>query len=55
MGQATVQGLLREPWKKNYFTPDNSPELGEFYFPDVQQMAELTGSDAVWVEETMGI
>ena len=50
-----VSGLLREPWKKNLFTPENNPELGEFYFPDVNQMARLTGSEAVWIEETMGI
>ena len=54
-GVVTVQGLLREPWKKNIFTPDNKPELGEFYFPDVEQMAKFTESDAVWVEETMGM
>ena len=53
-GVITVEGLLREPWKKNMFTPDNKPELGEFYFPDVEQMAKFTGSDPVWVEETMG-
>lgn len=52
-GLVTVEGLLRAPWKKNMFTPDNSPRTGEFYFPDVQQMARLTGSQAVWVEETM--
>ena len=54
-GVVIVEGLLREPWKKNMFTPNNKPELGEFYFPDVEQMARFTGSDAVWVEETMGI
>ena len=54
MGKITVEGLLREPWKKNMFTPDNKPELGEFYFPDVQQMARITGSQPVWIEETMG-
>lgn len=54
-GVVTVEGLLREPWKKNMFTPDNSPQTQEFYFPDVKQMAELTGSQAVWVEETMGL
>ena len=53
-GQVTVEGLLREPWKKNMFTPENRPEQGEFYFPDVEQMAKLTGSAAVWIEETMG-
>ena len=52
-GEVTVEGLLREPWKKNMFTPDNNLAKGEFYFPDVVQMAERTGSQAVWVEETM--
>lgn len=51
----TVEGLLREPWKKNMFTPDNKPEEGKFYFPDIQQMAELSGSQPVWIEETMGM
>lgn len=53
-GQVTVEGLLREPWKRNMFTPRNRPEKGEFYFPDVGQMADWTGSEAVWIEETMG-
>lgn len=53
-GQVKVQGLLREPWSKNIFTPANRPDIGEFYFPDVQQMADLTGSQPVWIEETMG-
>ncbi|MCJ1465076.1 surf-like protein [Pseudocyphellaria aurata] len=52
-GPVVVEGLLREPWKKNYFTPDNKPEQGAFYFPDVQQMADFTGSQPVWIEETM--
>jgi surfeit locus 1 family protein len=54
-GEVTVEGLLREPWKKNMFTPENSPQTKEFYFPDVQQMASLTGSQPVWIEETMGL
>ncbi len=53
-GEVTVEGLLREPWKKNMFTPENRPDKGEFYFPDVSQMAALTGSQPVWVETTMG-
>ncbi|KAI4238095.1 MAG: hypothetical protein LQ349_001333 [Xanthoria aureola] len=52
-GLVTIEGLLREPWQKNMFTPNNRPDLGQFYFPDVKQMAELTGSEAVWIEETM--
>ncbi|RMJ22760.1 COX1 assembly protein [Aspergillus sp. HF37] len=52
-GEVTVEGLLREPLKKNMFTPDNKPEEGKFYFPDVKQMAEFTGSEPVWIEQTM--
>lgn len=52
-GPVMVEGLLREPWKKNLFTPDNKPEKGEFYFPDVQQMAKFTESEPIWIEETM--
>ncbi|KAI6247639.1 Cytochrome oxidase assembly protein shy1 [Erysiphe necator] len=52
-GEVQVEGLLREPFKKNMFTPDNSPEQGKFYFPDVKQMAEIAGSQTVWIEETM--
>ena len=51
--QVIVEGLLREPWKRNMFTPENKPKLKEFYFPDVEQMARLTGSQPVWIEETM--
>lgn len=53
-GEVTVEGLLREPWKKNMFTPDNKPEDGKFYFPDIDQMAEFSGSQPVWIEQTMG-
>ncbi len=53
-GEITVEGLLRQPWKKNMFTPDNRPETNDFHFPDVEQMAKLTGSQAVWIEQTMG-
>lgn len=53
-GEIVVEGMLREPWKKNMFTPDNRPDKGEFYFPDVRQMAELTGAQPVWIEATMG-
>jgi len=52
-GDVTVQGLLREPWTKNMFTPDNVPSEGKFYFPDVEQMAQVTGSQAVWIEDTL--
>ncbi|KAJ4298592.1 surf-like protein [Collariella sp. IMI 366227] len=51
--EVRVEGMLRQPWKKNMFTPENRPDKGEFYFPDVKQMAALTGSQAVWIEQTM--
>jgi len=35
------------------FTPANKPEENAWYFPDVYQMAEHTGTQAVWIEETM--
>lgn len=54
-GEVTVAGLLREPFKKNFFTPVNKPEDGKFYFPDVEQMSQVAGSQAVWIEETMGV
>jgi surfeit locus 1 family protein len=52
-GERTVEGLLREPPKKNFVTPENRPDKGEFYFPDVVQMAALVGAEPVWIEETM--
>lgn len=52
-GEVTVQGLLREPWKKNSFTPDNQLGRGVWYFPDVNEMAEWAGTQPIWIEETM--
>ena len=54
-GEVVVEGLIRDPVKKNYFTPENRPDKGEFYFPDIEQMAQLTGSQPVLIEETMGV
>jgi surfeit locus 1 family protein len=53
-GEIRVEGLIRDKWKKNFFTPENRPDIGEFYFPDVDEMAALTGAQPVWVEQTMG-
>ena len=53
-GEIIVEGLLREPWKKNLFTPDNDVKKWRFHFPDVEEMAKASGSEAVWIEETMG-
>lgn len=55
-GEVTVEGLIRDKstWKKNSFTPVNRPDINEFYFPDVEEMATLVGAQPVWIEETMG-
>lgn len=52
-GDVDVQGLLREPPKENMFTPGNRPGLQYWYFPDVEQMARITGAKPVYVEQTM--
>jgi surfeit locus 1 family protein len=52
-GEIELEGLLREPFKKNSFTPDNAPDKNEYYFPDVLQMAELAGAKPIWIEEIM--
>ncbi|RAL67801.1 hypothetical protein DID88_008528 [Monilinia fructigena] len=52
------RGWIEKKYKKQSSRPDglprdNSPQTQEFYFPDVEQMAKLTGSQQVWIEETM--
>ncbi|KAF2856531.1 SURF1-domain-containing protein [Plenodomus tracheiphilus IPT5] len=52
-GEVTVEGLIRIPPKGNMFTPRNEPEKGKWFSPSVEEMAEWSGSQPVWVEETM--
>lgn len=52
-GEVTIEGLLRIPPKGNFFTPKNEPAEGKWFFPSVDEMAEWSGSQPVWVEETM--
>lgn len=54
-GEVVVEGLLREPIQKNYFTPDNRPDKGQYFFADIEEMAELTGSQPILIEQTMGM
>lgn len=51
-GIVTVEGLLREPPKKNMFTPQNNPAQNQWYFLDIKEMAESTGAQPVYVEES---
>jgi len=54
-----VQGMLRVSQVRNSFTPDNHPEKGEWYWIDVDAMAEHAGGEKanvqpVFVEEIFG-
>jgi len=54
-----VQGMLRVSQVRNTFTPDNHPEKGEWYWADVNAMAEYAGGEKanvqpVFVEEIFG-
>lgn len=53
-GEVVVEGLLREPPQKNMFTPESKPQEGRFYFMDIAEMARITGSQPVFMEETFG-
>lgn len=55
-----VQGMLRVSQVRNAFTPDNHPEKGEWYWIDVDAMAEHVGGEKaniqpVLVEEIFGM
>jgi surfeit locus 1 family protein len=54
-----VQGMLRVSQVRNNFTPDNHPEKSEWYWIDVDAMAEYAGGEKanvqpVLVEEIFG-
>jgi surfeit locus 1 family protein len=57
--EASIQGMLRVSQVRNAFTPDNHPEKGEWYWIDVDAMAEHAGGEKanvqpVLVEEIFG-
>ncbi|WP_438994808.1 SURF1 family protein, partial [Pseudemcibacter sp.] len=39
-GNMTVEGLLRKPWKKLWYGPENDPENNMWFYGDVDGMAE---------------
>ena len=52
--------MLRTAQKRNRFTPDNHPEKNEWYWIDVETMAECAGGEKanvqpVFVEEIFGM
>lgn len=58
-GEVEFLGMLRTSQVRNNFTPDNHPERGEWYWKDLDSMAEYAGGananvQPVLVEEIFG-
>lgn len=58
-GVVELVGLLRVSQVKNNFTPDNIPEKGEWYWADVNAMANYAGGEQrgvqpVYIEAIFG-
>lgn len=52
-GQVEVTGMLRLQPKKNSFTPDNKPEVGEWYWADIDQLTQYAGGQAAGVQPVL--
>ncbi len=52
-GEVEVLGMLRTSQKRNLFTPDNKPEAGEWYWTDVEKMAEYVGGEKAGVQPVL--
>jgi surfeit locus 1 family protein len=55
-----VKGMLRSSQARNSFTPENHPEKGEWFWVDIDAMAEFAGGEQagvqpVLVEEIFGV
>ena len=40
-GTVSITGLLRRPTERNPFTPDNKPLKDEWYYPDLEEIADV--------------
>lgn len=49
-GEVEVLGMLRTSQARNTFTPDNHPDKGQWYWTDVDTMAEFAGGAAAGVQ-----
>lgn len=45
LGNMTVEGLLRKPWKKLWYGPENDPDNNMWFYGDVDSMAEYNALD----------
>ncbi|KAH7930398.1 SURF1-domain-containing protein [Leucogyrophana mollusca] len=49
-GEVEMTGMLRTSHTRNNFTPDNRPEEGQWYWADVEGMAEYAGGEQAHVQ-----
>jgi surfeit locus 1 family protein len=57
--EVTISGMLRDSQARNRFTPDNHPEVNQWYWADVDAMAEYAGGatdnvQPVFIEQLFG-
>ncbi|CAB4490115.1 uncharacterized protein OCT59_022897 [Rhizophagus irregularis] len=52
-GKVSVEGLLKGSEKKTWFVPENNPEKNQWYWLDVDTMAQITGSQPILVEQNL--
>ncbi|PCH34001.1 mitochondrial protein [Wolfiporia cocos MD-104 SS10] len=52
-GEVEVYGMLRTTAKRNFFTPDNQPEKGIWYWGDASGMAEYAGGEQAGVQPVL--
>lgn len=52
-GEVEILGMLRTSHDRNSFTPDNHPEKGEWYWADLDAMAEYTGGEKSGVQPVL--
>lgn len=50
-----IDVVVRAPPGKNIFTPSNDFARGKFYYVNVPEMAEYTGTEPFLVEQTFGM
>ncbi|KAG9084182.1 surf-like protein [Ceratobasidium sp. UAMH 11750] len=58
-GAVQVEGMIASPAKRNIFTPDNKPDIGEWYWADAGAMSKVASGDsgdvqAVLIDELFG-
>ena len=47
-GKVTVTGVLRKPWGKIWYGPENSPQTNDWYYGDIAAMAESQNLEKVF-------